>query len=164
MELNPLNMIEPVVIAGVVAIFILTHFVLRRVFFLPVIEVMERRRERLDTASTMRDQAAEVQRSAARDVDTLRERARSRAESVGQTVRERAQAARRERLDAARAESAKIVEDGRGAIATEREAELAKLRAETSSCVGVACERLLGRTDTHTIDAIVDRLVSRRIH
>jgi F-type H+-transporting ATPase subunit b len=164
MELNPLKMIDFRVIAVVIAIFTVTHFVLRRTFFLPVIEMMERRRERIDAGDAKRDEAADVSRLAEDEAESIIARGRDRAERVAQAIRERTQTVRREQLDGARGESAALMEKGRLGIAQEREAELTKLRSETATCVTLACERLLGGADGETIDGIVDRLVARRVH
>lgn len=164
MELNPLNQINLATIAIVIAVFTVTHFVLRRTFFLPVIEVMERRRERLEAAAALREQAAELVRDADTEAATILERASERASRVQQALRDGAQAVRGERLAAAREENAALLETGRKAIAEDREAELAKLRADTAECVSLACERLLGGVDPRTVDGVVDRLVARRVH
>ena len=131
MELNPLNQINLVTIAIVIAVFAITHFVLRRTFFLPVIEVMERRRERLEAAAAVREQAADLVRAAEADAATIRERASQRASRVQQALRDRAQGVRAEKLEAAREDNAAVLEKGREAIAADREAELAKLRADS---------------------------------
>lgn len=164
MELNPLNQIQPAVIGSVVGIFTVTHFVLRRTFFLPVIEVMERRQARLDTASAQRDEAGRVGHDAETQTEEILTRARSRAERIAGVVRERAQAERRQRIDAVREAGASRMEAGRQQIMQEREDELASLRAETSKCVTMACQRLLGDVDPRTVDSIVARLVERRVH
>lgn len=164
MELNPLKMIDPLVIVSVVVIFTITHFVLRRTFFLPVIDAMEKRQARFDAADLQRDEAADLSRGAEAEAEAVLERARGRAERVGSSIRETANEVRAERLGTARAEVAAFLDQGRQAIATEREAELTKLRGETAACVSLACKRLLGGAETNSVDEIVDRLVAKHVH
>lgn len=164
MELNPLSQINPITIVAVLAVFVIAHFVMKRTFFAPVIAVMEERSERLEAAARKRDEAAELSRTADEDAESILARGRERAERVMASVRDRTQTARAERLDGARSESAAYMEQGRLAIAQEREAELTRLRQEAASCVSLACDRLLGGVDDHKIESVVDRLVARRVH
>jgi F0F1-type ATP synthase membrane subunit b/b' len=50
MALNPLAQIQVVTIAAMIVIFLVTLLLLRRVFFLPLIDVMERRAARIGGA------------------------------------------------------------------------------------------------------------------
>jgi F0F1-type ATP synthase membrane subunit b/b' len=54
------------------------------------------------------------------------------------------------------------LEKGRTEIAQEREAEIDRLRAEASECVGLACGRLLGEIDQAAVEGAVDQLMARR--
>jgi F0F1-type ATP synthase membrane subunit b/b' len=59
MELNPLKQLNPAVVTATIATFTVTYVVLRKVFYLPTIEVMERRNARRLEAD---DKYAEAQR------------------------------------------------------------------------------------------------------
>jgi F0F1-type ATP synthase membrane subunit b/b' len=164
MQLNPLAQINPLVIVTVGVIFVATYFVLRKVFFSPVIDVMERRFEHVQEAKTMRERAAEVGRTSEHDAEDALAAAGAKVEAILDRSREEAGRARQARLGAVREETDRLLEAGRSDIMEAREAELAKLREETTVCVTIACDKLLHGADPHVVSSVVDRLVAKRVH
>jgi F-type H+-transporting ATPase subunit b len=164
MDLNPINQLNLLVIVAVGVIFTAAHFVLRKMFFLPVIEVMEQRSDRVEASRTVRYEAAEVSRSAETEATEIAEVARAKTDAILASASEAAERERQRRLEDARSEVACVLDDGRREIVTARDAELAKLREETIACVTVACDKLLHGTDPHVVESVVDRLVAKRLH
>lgn len=164
MELNPLNQIHPVVIASVIVIFAITYFVLRKAFFLPVIEVMERRNSRIEASRALREEAAGASRQADFEAEEVLRKARERAESVVSSAREEVERERSARLDKSRADNVSFLERERAKIMKERTAEVDALRDEATACVTMACEKLLDGADPHLVSSVVDHLVARRVH
>ena len=62
LNLNPLSQIDPVVIVAVALIVIVTYLLLRRLYVLPYLEVMESREELFSSARRLSAEAAEVTR------------------------------------------------------------------------------------------------------
>lgn len=164
MELNPFNQIDPFVIVSVIVIFTLTGFALRRWFFLPYIEVMEERAQKLAAADAVVAEAerivAEAEPAAAETVSKAREKA----DLLLREAREGTETYRRETVDAAMAEVATLLEEGRARIAEARDNELASLRAEAVECVDLACSKLMGPVEPEAIGVAVDKLLARRVH
>jgi F0F1-type ATP synthase membrane subunit b/b' len=77
-------------------------------------------------------------------------------------ARERADEYRRTRVAEATNAAAAGLEAGRAQIATARAAELDRLRAEATECVGIACGQLVGTVDDELVSATVDRLMMRQ--
>lgn len=164
MNLNPLDQLDPFVIGSVVLIFIATYVVLRKVFVLPYLEVMERREALFDAGHDRTDEAGRVEREADFAAEKALTEAAAWAEQAVVDARERADSYRRETTGAAIKSAAERLESGRASIAAARSAEIAQLRAQAVECAGLACEQLLGEPDRASVEAAIDRLMARRIH
>jgi len=163
-DLNPLNQIDPVVIVVVVAIFWVTYFGLRALYFLPYIKVMEAREVRLEAAAELVLEAERIVEEADAEITRKTMEARERADALLRDAHDDVAREKRERLAAAGDEIGHFLEDGRAAISSAREHELMELRDEALECVGLACEKLVGEADESVIEAAVDKLIARRVH
>lgn len=161
MDLNPLNQIDPVIIGAVIAIVALTYQVLKRVYFMPYIRVMEAREQRLEMAEEQDAQADAILTQAEEQAATVVESARERADRIVREARERAERDRRFAVEKAGEEVGRRLEEGRARIAQARDNELAHLRTEALECVGIACEKLIGDTDVAAVETAVDKLLAR---
>ena len=164
MDLNPLNQIDPRVILIVAAIFWLTFLVLRKVYFLPYISVMEARQDTLTTAAEQAAEGARIATGADEEAEGTISSAREKADSLLKDAHEQAERYRRKTLDSAGDEIGVLLEEGRGRISSARESEMASLRTQALDCVGVACEKLVGETDMAVVEAAVDKMLERRMH
>lgn len=163
MDLNPLNQIEPYLIIAVVVLFALTYQVLKRVYFLPYIDVMEAREARLVAAEAQADEAVAILEDAERQAGELVDSARERADRIVREARDRAESERRLAAVTAGEQAGKALEEGRARIAAARTTELERLRSEALDCVGIACEKLIGEADPATVEAAVDKLLARKV-
>lgn len=161
MDLNPLNQIDPVIIAAVLLIVAVTYQVLKRVYFLPYIDVMEAREARLARAEEQALEADAILAGAETQAAAVVDGAREKADRVVREARERAERDRRIAVEHAGEEVGRRLEEGRARIAAARDNELARLRSEALECVGIACEKLIGSTDRPTVEAAVDKLLAR---
>jgi F0F1-type ATP synthase membrane subunit b/b' len=161
--LNPLDQIQPWVILSVIGIFCITLFVLRRVFFLPYIEVMELRESERVAADREIAEANGVVGDARAEAERIRSQARERAEEMARASGAEDEAYRRRVLETAMHESSATLERGRVRIASERDAEVERLREEAVECVTLACDRLLGAADPAAVSGAVDKLLARRL-
>lgn len=162
MELNPLAQIDPVVIGSTAAIFGATYFTLRKVYFLPYIETMERRRLAVARGEDDRAEAERLRALAREEADATTGRARSRADDVLHVARAAAEERRRELLEDAHQRAERRLAEGRAAIVAEREREIRRLREESVACVGMACEKLLGTYDSARVEAAIDRVIQKQ--
>ena len=164
MELNPLKQINPVVVASVIVIFTCTYYVLRKVFFLPLIEVMEKRHERIQNSQLQLTEARRIVGQAEKEGSEIVAKTREEADSISRDMRERIEEIRKAGIDSAKEEADKFMEDGRKGILMSKEAEQTKLRKEAVECVGLACDKLLGKVETNTVESVIDKLMAKRMH
>jgi F0F1-type ATP synthase membrane subunit b/b' len=164
MELNPLKQLNPAVVTATIATFTVTYVVLRKVFYLPTIEVMERRNARRLEAD---DKYAEAQRllaEAEQEATRIREEANEQVRGAVERSRAQVDEVREAGLAAARAAAETLLETGRGAIRTEAELERARMRTEVVECVSLSCEKLFGRVDRAAVESNVDRVIAKTVH
>jgi F0F1-type ATP synthase membrane subunit b/b' len=113
MVLDPLAQIHPVTILAVIAIFVVTLVVLRRIFFLPLIGLMEARNARIEAARTRKAEACASLAAAEAQAEELLSRARQEAASLTEAARTEAADLRSTRLRRASAEADAILAQGR---------------------------------------------------
>jgi len=161
-ELNPLTQIRPVVIVAVALIVIATYWLLRRVFVLPYMRVMETREDLFETA---RSQFREVDRltvESQAECEAMIAQATTEAEDLRAEAHERAAAYRSERVAEASRQASEMLETGRAKIEAERADEMSGVRLQAVECVSVACTQLVGSVTTETVENAVDRLLERK--
>jgi F-type H+-transporting ATPase subunit b len=163
-DLNPLNQIQPVVIGAVMLIFTAVWFVLRKVYFLPYIEVMEARERRFETAEAREAEAQRIVADAEPETRRMVDEAQAEADRILTDAREEAARYRRNTLKAANDEAARLLEEGRSKLASARTAELTAVRQEAVDCVNLACGKLLGEAHPDAAGKAVDKLIARRMH
>lgn len=158
-----MNQLDVRVIAAVILIFALTYFALRKTFFEPLIDVMERRRARIEHAAAMRLESREAVEAARERAQALIAEAKRQAEETSRESRERTETERQAKLDEARARAEQLLVSGRAEIAEVRLAEQARVRDEAVDCVVLACHKILGRSDRSVVESTVDRLMARKV-
>jgi F-type H+-transporting ATPase subunit b len=164
MELDPLRQLNPAVMAAAAAVFVVAYVLLRRVFFLPVIEVMAARDERIEKARRALTEAEERQAEAQAGARTIVEGAEADAIQIAEKARASAEAQARQAVEGAQHKAQRALDKGRARIAREKEEELGRLRTETVECVTLACDKLVGEVPDGAIEATVDGLMARRFH
>jgi len=161
MQLDPLQMLDPRVIGVCIGIVIVAYFVLRKWFFLPYIEVMQERAERIDKGRALRDEAKQITEGAQWEVASIQGKAKADAEELERSSQVQSADYRKEAMAAAVVEIDELLKKGRGEIAADAEVEAAELRSQAIECVALACERLLGKRDDVLIASAVDRALAR---
>jgi F-type H+-transporting ATPase subunit b len=163
-SLNPIDQIQIPVILAVMAIILLTYFLLRRVFFAPYVAVMEEREVRLEAGESTIAEAERIVAEAEPEAQGIVAAAREKADEVLREARDEVETYRKQEIEAALQESAKTLESGRAEIAAAREAEVASLREQAIECVTLACDKLLGSAEPAAVEAAVDKLLARRVY
>lgn len=163
MDLNPLHQIEPVVIVTVAAIFAFTLIVLRKIFYLPYINVMEARERRLARAEQKLSQAEQLMQETEEESGRILERTRQRADKLLKQTQDQCETRRRHATTTTGEEVGGLLEAGRAKIRAARQEDLSSLREHALDCVGIACAKLIGETDRSDIEAAVDKMLARRV-
>jgi F0F1-type ATP synthase membrane subunit b/b' len=163
MELNPLKQLDPTVVAATIATFSVTYLVMRKVFFLPTIAVMERRNVRRLEAEEKYSEAQRIldasERAAARIGEETNEKVRESSERARAAAGELHEA----RLSETRAQTEALLEKGRASILAEAESERGRLRIEALECVSLSCEKLFGHVDRAVVESNVDRAIAKTL-
>jgi F0F1-type ATP synthase membrane subunit b/b' len=163
-NLNPISQIDPVVIVVVALILVVTYLLLRRVYVLPYLDVMETREERFSVARQQSAQAAEVRRSSDLQAEAILTEAAAVSEGIRNAAAARAEAYRKERLAEASQRSSESLESGRAELSAVRQRELASVQTQAIECVAAACEQLLGGADAEAVESTVVRLMESKAH
>ncbi|HUM12737.1 MAG TPA: hypothetical protein VLT82_17445 [Myxococcaceae bacterium] len=162
MALDPLKQIDLVVIGGVAVAFLITYFLLRRIFFGPLIEVMERRALRIETARSRRAEAERSLEDAQRRAAALLQAARDEGARLADAARE----ASVKVSEARRAEIGPEVEAirarGRDEVLALRRSAETRLAEELCACVGQTVAKMIGRVDERTVRFLVTRTLAEK--
>ena len=162
LNLNPISQIDPIVIVVVALIVVVTYLLLRRVYVLPYLEVMETREEHFSIARQQLDQAAEIGRTSDLEAEAILAEAAASSEEIRNAASARADAYRKERLVEASLRASESLESGRAELSAVRERELASVRDQAVECVAAACDQLLGDTDAEAVESAVVRLMESK--
>ena len=162
LNLNPISQIDPIVIVVVALILVVTYLLLRRVYVLPYLEVMEAREEHFSVARKQLAEAAEIGRTSDLQAEAILAEAAASAEDLRNTASARADAYRKERLAEASQRASESLESGRAELSAVRERELASVQNQAVECVAAACEQLLGGADAEAVEGTVVRLMESK--
>jgi F0F1-type ATP synthase membrane subunit b/b' len=162
MVLDPLAQIDLVAIGGVAAIFLATFLVLRRIFFGPLIEVMERRALRVETARARRAEAERLLEGARHQAEGILAAAREEAGRVADAMRQERIELSEGKRAAADAEAGAILARGREEVLALRSSEEARLAEGLCACVGQTLTRMVGHVDERTVRFLVNRALAAK--
>ncbi|HET6350697.1 MAG TPA: ATP synthase F0 subunit B [Coriobacteriia bacterium] len=161
MNLNPLEQIDPVVIVAVAVIVLITFLVLKRVFVVPYVRVMEERALRFERADEQLADGRRLHESADAEADATMADARTEADELRRVSAEALERYRTETIAEAGRTAASRLERGRAAIQAQRAEEQGRLRDHAVSCVELACQQLIGGIGEQEVGAVVDDLMAR---
>jgi F0F1-type ATP synthase membrane subunit b/b' len=159
---DPLAQIDPLAIAGVSAIFLVTFLLLRRMCLVPLVEVMERRAGRIEAAGAARAEAEGVLRQARAEADRLLAAAREEAGRIAEAAKEERSRAREARMAVARESADAAVAAGREAIQSLARAQEAAVADHLRACVCEILTRLVGEVDEPRVRFLVARALAAK--
>lgn len=162
MTLNPLEQLNLITMTAIAAIFLVTFFLLRRVVFLPLIAVMEKREQRLECCRLIEQEASALLRKARGEAESILTEAADQARRLSGAGEEELMKIREERCALASAEAEKILAMGREEVLRLAEEEQAKLISHLLTCSRQALVKLIGEVDEDTLRFMVDRVVMTR--
>ncbi|MFZ3063237.1 MAG: ATP synthase F0 subunit B [Actinomycetota bacterium] len=162
MPLNPLAQINLITIVALMAIFVATYFILRKIFFLPIIEVMEKRTKKIGAARARYVEAWAVKSNAQREAERILAEAGEEAEHITEEAKEEITRVREAKVAQANAEADGILAKGREEIVRLKESEQAKLREDLFSCVNQTLTKLVGKVDERTVHSMVNKVLAAR--
>jgi F0F1-type ATP synthase membrane subunit b/b' len=160
--LDPIAQLDPPTVGVVAAIFLATFLVLRRTFFAPLLDAMDRRTARIEAARARRAEAEARLAGARRQAEEALERAREEAARVSGAARERTLRAREARLAKARADAEAALSGGRVEIAALRREEQDRLAEELYACVHLVLAKMIGPVDDRMVRFLVNQALAAR--
>jgi len=162
MNLNPLEQLNLITMAAMAAIFLVTFFVLRRVFFTPLIDVMEKRAGKLERARA-RYQEADALIEKARDVAVrIAAEAAEKAERLSKEVKGELTRIRESKRAEANAEAEKILASGRAEVSRLKTTEQARLKEHLLMCSKQTLAKMVSQVDEETLRLVINRVLTAR--
>ena len=162
MILDPLSQIHPVTMAAIIVIFLVTLFLLRRIFFLPLLAVMQQRTARIEAARAGKAEAERLLERARAEAEQALAAAREEATRLAARVEAEAAALRVERLARAAAEAEAILAAGREEVQALGRAEEARLAEELHACAVQALTRMIGTVDDAALRLVLKRVLAKK--
>ena len=162
MILDPLSQIHPVTMAAIIVIFLVTLFLLRRIFFLPLRAVMQQRAARIQAARAGKAEAERLLEHARAEAEQALSAAREEATRLAARVEAEAAALRVERLAHATTEAEAILAGGREEVQALSRSEEARLAEELHACAAQALTRMIGTVDDAALRLVLKRVLAKK--
>jgi F0F1-type ATP synthase membrane subunit b/b' len=162
MDLNPLEQLNLITIAAIAAIFLMTFLVLRRVFFLPLIEVMEKRDGKLERSLARYQESGALIEQAEAEAKRIATEAAAAAERLFDDARGEVARFREAKRAEASAEAEIIITQGRDEVARLRETEQARLNEHLVACSRQTLLKMLHEVNEETLQSIVNRVLTAK--
>ncbi len=160
MELNPIEQINFITIVSIIILFTITFFILKRIFFDPLIEIMEKRTEKIQRSKSLIDEAKNLLDSAREESEKIINEARAEAERIKTAAKEEALRIKDEKISEAKKQAGKLLLEGRREIEILKAEEKNKLASEVFSCTQMTLEKLIERVNEKVLKALVDKSIS----
>jgi len=162
MDLNPLEQLNLITMAAMAAIFLLTFVVLRKVFFTPLIDVMEKRAGKLERASARYQEADSLIEKAREEAVRIAAEAAETAERLSKEVKGELTTIRELKRAEANAEAEKIIASGRAEVLRLKTTEQARLKDHLLTCSKQTLAKMISQVDEETLRLLVNRVLTAR--
>jgi len=158
--LNPFLQLNLATILAVVLMTVGTLFALRRILLVPLIEVMERRRARIEAARAAKAAGEAALRAAEAEAEQVRAAATAEGARLTARLQEELAALRAERMAKASAEAEAILARGREELTALEQAEAARLETELHGAVKQTLTLMIGAVDDAAVAFMTKRVLA----
>lgn len=162
MDLNPLEQLNWITMVAMASIFLATYGILRRVFFTPLLTVMEKRAGKLEKARARYAEARSVTEQAQEESRRIAAEASQAAEQVHDEVKGEIARERESRRATARTEAESILAAGRDEVARLKDEEQAKLKDSLLTCSRQTLSKMIPEVNEETLRFAVNRILAAR--
>lgn len=138
------DLIDPWSVGWTIINFALFVYLLRRLFFKRVIQLLDERREFIATSLKQAEEAQQAAEKIRSEYDGKLAEARREAQEIIERAQAAAEKAHQERMAATQREAEAMLERAQKTIEREREEAIAALRAEVADLAVLAAERIIG--------------------
>ncbi len=160
MNLDPLEQLNWITIASMAAIFLATLFLLRKMFFTPLIVAMERRAAQLEKARARYEEIALLRGNAEKEARRISDEATEAAGRLSDEVKAELAKARETRRAKASAEAEDILLHGRQEAARLRGSEEAKLKEHLMTFSRQTLAKMIRDVNEEALELIVNRVLA----
>jgi F0F1-type ATP synthase membrane subunit b/b' len=130
--------------------------------FVPVIEVMERREARIQTALAQQAEAESQLHAAQQKAAEILDAAHRKAAQITESRKAELNELRRERIARATADADAILATGRAEAAALREAEQSRLAEELNACANQTLARMIDTVDPAALRFVLKRVLASK--
>jgi len=162
MGLNPLEQLNLVTMAAMAAIFLVTFFVLRKVLFNPLIDVMEKRADKFERARARYQQADALIKQAQEEAARIAAEAAETAERFSADVKRELAGTRESKRALANAEAENILLSGRAEAARIKGTEQSRLKDHLLACSKQTLVKMIPMVDEEALRLVVNRVLTAR--
>ena len=162
MDLNPLEQLNLITMAAIAAIFLVTLFILRKVFFIPLIDVMEKRADKLERSRSRYEEASTLIEKAQEGAKRIAAEAAETAEHLSDEVKAELARIRESKRAEASVEAESILARGRNEVALHKESEQARLKEHLLTCSKQTLFKMIPEVDEERLQFIVNRVLAAR--
>ena len=162
MGLNPLEQLNLVTMAAMAAIFLVTFFVLRKVLFNPLIDVMEKRADKFERARARYQQADALIKQAQEEAARIAAEAAETAERFSADVKRELAGTRESKRALANAEAENILLSGRAEAARIKGTEQSRLKDHLLACSKQTLVKMIPTVDEEALRLVVNRVLTAR--
>jgi F0F1-type ATP synthase membrane subunit b/b' len=162
MGLNPLEQLNLVTMAAMAAIFLVTFFILRRVLFNPLIDVMEKRAGRFERSRARYQEADALIEQAREEAKGIAAKAAEVAERFSEDVRRELAGIRESKRALVNAEAENILASGRAEAASIKVTEQSRLKDHLLTCSKQTLAKMIPTVDEEALRLVVNRVLMAR--
>jgi F0F1-type ATP synthase membrane subunit b/b' len=162
MDLNPLEQLNWITMVAMASIFLVTYGILRKVFFTPILTVMEKRAGKLEKARSRYEETSSVTEQAQEEARRIAAEASQAAEQMHEEIKRELARARESRRAKARAEAESILAMGREEVARLKDEEQAKLKDRLLTCSRQTLVKMIPEVSEETLRFVVNRVLAAR--
>ena len=162
MNLNPLEQLNLITMTAMAAIFLVTFFVLKKVLFTPLIDVMEKRAGKLERSRARYQEADALIEQARKEAAGIAAEAAETAARFSEDVRRELAGIRESKRAEANAEAEKILASGRAEAAGLKGTEQARLKEHLLTCSKQTLVKMITTVDEEALRLVVNRVLTAR--
>ena len=162
MNLNPLEQLNLITMAAMAAIFLVTFFILKKVFFTPLIDMMEKRAGKLESSRVRYQEADALIEQAREEAARIAAEAAETAERFSEDVRRELVGIGESKRALANAEAEKIFASGREEVARLKGTEQARLKEHLLACSKQTLVKMIPSVDEEALRLVVSRVLTAR--
>jgi F-type H+-transporting ATPase subunit b len=162
MDLNPLEQLNWITMVAMASIFLATYGILRKLFFTPLLTVMEKRDGKLEKAQARYEEARSVTEQAQEEARRIVADASQAAEQMHEEVKGEIARTRESRCATARTEAESILAMGREEVARLKDEEQAKLKDRLLTCSGQTLAKMIPEVNEEALRFVVNRVLAAR--